>query len=301
MIEFKPIDLSQKDAYNRFLMNCEERGCEYNLSNLFLWGRQRLALKENCLQFFSHYSRRNVYLYPICRDDPKPVLDAIIADSRERGILCSLTSLTKADCQTLEALYPGQFVFHPDRDSFDYVYSIEDLSTLKGRKFQKKRNHMNKFKQTHQDYTLEPITEENLSQVQKMLDNWYIAHQERFPDSDTCLEQLAIHKGLRYRHELGLEAMVLRVGDTLLAMTMGSRIAQHTFDVQFEKADDESAYVAINYLFANYIHEKYPDVLWLNREDDLGIEGLRRAKLSYNPDHMIEKWWARLREEGYDY
>ena len=82
-------------------------------------------------------------------------------------------------------------------------------------------------------------------------------------------------------------------------MTMGSRLSEDTFDVHFEKAADtpDSAYPAINYEFARYLREKYPDVRYLNREDDLGLPGLRSAKLSYNPDHLIEKSWARLLED----
>ena len=86
-------------------------------------------------------------------------------------------------------------------------------------------------------------------------------------------------------------------------MTIGSRLSPDTFDIHFEKALDtaDGAYVAINNGFARYLREKYPDIAYLNREDDMGIEGLRKAKLSYCPHHMIEKSWAHLTEDGYDY
>ena len=84
---------------------------------------------------------------------------------------------------------------------------------------------------------------------------------------------------------------------------MGSRLTQDTFDVQFEKAQAniQGAYPAINYEFARYIREKYPDIKYLDREEDMGLEGLRKAKQSYYPHHMIEKCWACLLEDGYDY
>lgn len=301
MIQFEPINLSNKERYNSYLLSCGERGCEYNLSNLYLWGRQRTVFFPNGLAFFSHFTKRNVYLFPLYRDNPQEILDAIIADARERGILCSLTSLCKEDCELLEKLYPGQFAFHIDRDAFDYVYAIGDLADLKGRKFQKKRNHLNKFKQTHPDYTVEPITEENTQEALDMLDTWYARYAEANPMEDITMEKVAMLKAMRCREALGMEGIVLRHDGKILALTMGCPIAEHTFDVQFEKAVDETAYAAINWLFANYLRDKYPDLLWLNREDDLGLEGLRKAKLSYNPDHMVEKWWARLLETGYDY
>lgn len=88
-----------------------------------------------------------------------------------------------------------------------------------------------------------------------------------------------------------------------IAATVASRLCKDTFDVHFEKALEEydGAYPAINQEFAKYLREKYPDTNWLNREDDLGLEGLRKAKLSYNPAHLIEKHWAALWEEGYEY
>jgi hypothetical protein len=88
-----------------------------------------------------------------------------------------------------------------------------------------------------------------------------------------------------------------------VAFTMGARRSEDTFDIHFEKALDiaDGAYPAINNHFANYLQAKYPALLYLNREDDMGLEGLRKAKLSYCPDHMLEKNWAHLLEDGYDY
>ena len=94
-----------------------------------------------------------------------------------------------------------------------------------------------------------------------------------------------------------MEGLAMLEGDRLLAFTLGSRLNPTTFDVHFEKAIDEAAYPAINQAFARYLREKYPEVQYLDREDDMGLEGLRKAKLSYNPDKMIEKYWARLWEE----
>jgi hypothetical protein len=83
-------------------------------------------------------------------------------------------------------------------------------------------------------------------------------------------------------------------------MTMGSPLSHTTFDIHFEKAqlDVEDAYNAINLEFARYLREKYPNLRWLNREDDMGLEGLRKAKLSYNPAFLLEKYWARLWEDS---
>ena len=301
MINFQKLDPGNKDAYDKYLLNCGQRGCEYNFSNLYLWGRQRAAFLGDNLVFFSQFNQRSVYLFPVCRGDVKQVLDAIIHDAHTRGIPCRLTSLTHEECDLLEALYPDKFRFHHDRSSFDYLYNIEDLATLKGKKFQKKRNHLNKFKQLHPDFRVEPITERNIPLVEDLLARWYQQRLEADPSADFYMEQVAISKALRHWQALDMEGLVLMDGEEILAMTMGSHLAENTFDVQFEKAIDETAYVAMCSSFAGHLREKYPSLRYLNREDDLGIEGLRKSKLAYNPVMLIEKHWACLKEDGCEY
>ena len=100
-----------------------------------------------------------------------------------------------------------------------------------------------------------------------------------------------------------MEGLILTQGEQILAFTLGGFLSQDTFDVNFEKALDtaDGAYPAINQAFAQYLRSKYPQLKWLDREDDMGLEGLRKAKLSYCPDHMVEKHWACLLEDEYEY
>ena len=303
MIPFQSLNMAEKAAYDAILLRGGERGCEYNFVNLYLWGRQKAAFLGDSLVFFSQFNKKSVYLYPVCQGDPKPVLDAIMEDAKKRGIPCRLTGLSQADCDTLQSLYPGRFQFHIDRSCFDYIYAIEELAELKGRKFQKKRNHLNRFRQNHPGYTVEPLNAENTQETAQLLDKWYADRYLADPHADLKMEQNAIYKALSHREALGMEGLVLRYNGQLLAMTMGSPLADNTFDVQFEKALDsvDGAYPAINWEFARYLQVKYPHLRWLNREDDLGLDGLRKAKLAYCPDHMIEKSWAHLLEDGYDY
>ncbi len=302
MIEFKSLELSQKAEYDKFLQSGGERGCEYNFANLYLWGRQKAAFHEGNLAFFSQFNRKSVYPFPL-GENLKPTLDAIIHDAKMRGIPCRLTGLNQDECALLEKLYPGMFRYHFDRDGFDYVYAIDELATLAGRKFQRKRNHFNRFRQAHPNYTVAPITDENTPEVAELLDIWYAQRQAADPHGDFHMERCALNKALKYRKELGMEGLVLMDQGKLLAMTMGSRLSKLTFDVQFEKALEEAdgAYPAINCEFARYLKEKYPTLQWLDREEDMGLEGLRKAKMSYHPDHFVEKNWACLLEDGYDY
>lgn len=301
MISFSRLDPSRKAEYDRYLLTCGQRGCEYSFVNLYLWGRQTAAFLDDFLVFFSHFNGHSVYPYPIGQGDIRPVLDTIIADSRERGIPCRLTSLTPADMDQLESLYPGRFRFHCNRNDFDYVYHIDDLADLKGRKFQQKRNHLNRFLETWPDCHVKSLDNTNLGVARNLIDHWFY-HRQQEPGANLQLEQVALRRALNRYDDLGLEGLVLYAGGEPVAVTMGSRLSEDTFDIHFEKAREDipGAYGAVNRFFAQYLREKYPMLHYLNREDDLGLPGLRKAKLSYHPALLIEKGWAYLADEEYD-
>lgn len=302
MIDFQPLSLDQQPLCRAHLACGGKRGCEYNFTNLYLWGRQKAAFVEGHLVIFSQYSRQSFYLFPVGCSDKKAVLSALIEDAKQRGIACRFGGMTHDDCALLENLFPSQFRYHFDRDSFDYVYAIADLAELKGKKYQKKRNHLNRFRQAFPDHRFVPITKELLPAVSQMVESWYALRQQEQPHMDFHMERAALSKALRDFEILGLEGLVLFVGDQMQAMAIGSSLCDDTFDIHFEKALDVSdgTYAAINNGFARYLQEKYPLLRYLNREDDMGLEGLRKAKLSYYPDHMQQKSWAALLEAPYD-
>ena len=303
MIDFKPLGAEQKECYDGYLRTAAHRGCGYSFVNLYMWGRQKVGIVGEHLVVFSQFNRKSVYSFPMGQGDVKPAIDAIIDDARERGIPCRLIALTEEDCGLLEILYPGKFRFHNDRDSYDYVYDIHALADLKGRKYQKKRNHLNRFRQENPRFEMAVITQDNLPAVKRLVEKWYALRLQADPRGDFHMEQAALKKALENMDKLELEGLLLSTEAGPVAMTLGSFLSDDTFDVHFEKALDiaDGAYPAINNGFANYLREKYPQLRYLNREDDMGIDGLRKAKESYCPHHMVEKHWACLLEDGYDY
>ena len=303
MLDFKRFTPEDKKIYESFFPDGEDRGCEFSFTNLYLWGRQSFTVVGTHAVLFSQFNRRSVYPYPVGHGDKKEVIDAIIEDSRARGIPCRITGLSASAVQTLETLYPGKFRFHTDEGSFDYVYNINDLADLKGKKYHGKRNHLNRFYEAYPSYRVEAICEENMSDVRAMTEEWYRLRLEEDPNADFHMESVALDKALRHYNELGMEGLVLYDGDRVLGVTLGSRLTEDTFDVNFEKAraDVQGAYPAINCEFAKYIRAKYPEVLYLDREEDMGLEGLRKAKQSYHPCRRVEKCWSCLLEDGYEY
>lgn len=301
MIDFQRLKLSQKQQYEDILFSEPERGCEYSFANKYLWGQQRVAFLHGCVAFFSHYDGKSVYPYPMGGGDRKAVLEDMIQDAHERGIPCRITGMTEENRRELESLFPDRFAIRSDRDFFDYVYAVDDLADLRGRKFQKKRNHFNRFRGEHPDYEVRELNRCNMRQAMSMVDDWYRTRMKADPQGNYLLENLALARAFQHYEALGMEGIMLLDAGRVLAITMGSRLNADTFDIHFEKAreDTDGAYNAVNCEFTRYLRLKIPEVRFLNREDDMGLEGLRKAKLSYNPHHMVEKYWACLKEDIY--
>lgn len=299
MIDFQRVHFSHKEPYEAVLMAGPERGCEYTFANLYLWDLHNLAFRHGCIVRFSHFYGRNVYPYPMGNGNKKAVIAEILQDAAERGIPCCITGMTQQDKEELEQLFPGRFYIKADRDVFDYVYDINDLADLRGRKFQGKRNHFNRFCAEHPDHQVVPMAPNLLPQVKKFVKDWYSRCLESDPMGDYILESVALARMFNHYGELDMEGLVLMDGNEILAITMGSRLSPDTFDVHFEKAreDVSGAYNAINCHFARHLRLQHPELRYLNREDDMGLEGLRNAKLSYRPHHLIEKYRARPVED----
>lgn len=177
------------------------------------------------------------------------------------------------------------------RDSADYVYTVEHLTELHGKHLQAKRNHCNRFETDFPNYRVEPLTPALLPQCRDFTEQWYAAHIENGNDSDFAGERIAIARAFDSFEALHMEGAALFTPERLVAFAIGNRIRPTVFGVNFEKADAEvnGAYAMINREFARMLRARYPALEQINREDDMGIEGLRRAKESYLPDLLLEK------------
>ena len=267
MIDFQRPTQTQHEPYNNLLFSGPERGCEYSFANLFLWGHQKIAFLHGCAVIFSHFHGKSVYPYPVGTGDKKAAVEAILRDAEERGIPCRITGITNADRAELEHHFPGIFLICSNRDSFDYVYDINDLADLRGRKFQSKRNHFNRFCSEHPNHQVIPISSDILPRIREFVDGWFDRRRAADPQGDYMLETLAMARAFNHWEELNMEGIVLMDNHEILAMTMGSRLSPDTFDVHFEKAHEavSGAYMAINCHFARYLRLKYPDTKYMQQ------------------------------------
>ncbi len=291
---FRPVQISDKEKYEDLFFGYSNKGCEFSFANLILWGERNISFENGHIALYSCFDGRWYYSFHFGDGDKKQLIDAIVNDAEEKGITAVITGVYDDEKAFLEQNYPGQFEISTSRGSYDYIYSIDDLADLSGKKYHKKRNHLSQFKKACPDYRVQPITRDLLPKIAAMAENWYANRTLEAPEADFEMERVALSRALENYEALGMDGIVLMCDERMIAFTMASRMSRDTLDVHFEKAvtDINGVYAAINHEFARYARVKYPDVKFLDREEDMGIEGLRKAKESYYPHHLTVKYRA---------
>jgi len=289
MISFKDLTIEDKETIIKYTMNCGRRNCDVSFSNLCSWRflyDTQFAEVDGFLVLKFWANKKLAYMMPIGEGDLKKVIEALEANARQEQDDFCMLGVTPEMKAEIEKVMPERFTFTANRDFADYIYLRTDLATLSGKKFQSKRNHINKFKKTYA-YEYMNLTPEHIEECLKLADEW--CKQNGCKEEEGMLnENRAITYALTHFDKLGLTGGLLRVEGKVVAFTFGMPISCDTFGVHVEKADTriDGAYTLINYEFANRIPEQY---IYVNREEDLGVEGLRKAKLSYHPAILLEK------------
>lgn len=274
--------------------------CEYNFGSIYLWSRaypQKIARSGDRLLVRIQGALGWCYLFPAGSGPLGPALDALRADAAAQGNPLTLVCVTKAQREQLEQAYPGRFTYEEDRNGWDYIYDVNRLADLAGKKLHSKRNHIHRFDEDFPDWLFEPITQSNVPECVTLERDWALARQRELAQSEDTVseETVAIIEALYQMDALGLEGGLIRAEGKPVAFSLGSFTSPECFNVHFEKAygDIQGAYAVINREMARYIRANHPEVKWFDREDDMGLEGLRKAKLSYYPDILLEKYTVR--------
>lgn len=300
MLEFRTLTLSDRESLNEILYPLSDLGCECTFANLFLWGPQRVAIEDGFAYILTKHAGADSYFIPLGQGDLKAAVKRLAQDAKKRGVPLSMYAVTDRIRAELEAAFPDTFCFYEVRSGFDYLYSIDRLAELKGKKLQAKRNHIHRFHDACPEVRVLPMDKELLPRCREMIARWYRAHAEAYGEEGFAAEKKALASLFDNFDALGFEGLAVENEGELIALSMGNRIHETVFDVNFEKAfaDIPGAYAFINCSFASYLREKYPELTTLNREDDMGLEGLRKAKLSYYPDTLLRTWAAVAAPEG---
>lgn len=294
MIEFHNIRLEDKTWMKPLIKDANMAGCHQNFGNIFAWSKinnKDIARVNDYLVVKTNInSGKPAYFYPAGVGDIKPVIAAMKQDAAGHGHAFRLDGLSPENMKELDCLYPERFTYKRIRDSFDYVYLIEKMASLAGKKLSAKRNHINKFVRNNQ-WSFEEITPDNIDECWEMNKQWSIENGADENDS-LAEEACAVKRLLKNFFELELEGGFIRANNRIVAYTIGETLNSDTYVIHVEKAfaEIQGAYPIINQEFMKVINKRYPNLIYVNREEDIGDEGLRKAKKSYYPEKMEEKY-----------
>lgn len=269
-----------------------ETACEYSFGNIYMWSgsayRTRIARIGDFLAA-EEYPERPNFMAPVGTGDDRAflaALDALTDRAREYGFVLRMHRVSEACCRRITRLCGDRFTVEPDRDSADYLYLRNDLADLSGKRYHGKRNHISAFCRAFPDWHCEEITADNLADCAAVNEEWYA---ERLPEDPGAADELyAVRRGLERFSEIGLYGKILYAGGRPAAYSFGDRVNPDCFVTHVEKALPEfpGAYAVINREMAASL----TDVRLINREEDMGHDGLRTAKLSYHPMMLGNKY-----------
>ncbi len=292
---FKPIGLEDRDTIQARLWKYQPETSELTFTNLFIWRSYyegRWALHQDWLLFT--FGRANSSLYALAPVGPPPRQEVVIRLLRwlkEQGE--KAPRIERADQRLVTELAGADdFQVEPTREHFDYIYRSQDLIQLAGRKYHAKRNFINTFNRNYQ-FNYDALSAKHVPACLELADRWC---QLRRCEEDMSLlgEWAAIKEALNTFEAMKIKGGVIELGGSVEAFTLGEPLNSQTAVVHIEKANPEirGLYAVINQQFCEH---HWRNTAFINREQDLGEPALREAKLSYQPDHMVEKFRISLR------
>lgn len=299
MISFQRISIQDRDRIQSFFDRNTFRNCDFSFSNIFSWQHlydTSYAVWEErflLIHFYGKDKQSSGYLFPLGDDDLKEAILLLQEDAAARNEDFRLYAVTEEMFRLLDAAFPDQFVYTPEEDWFEYLYNSEDLIRLVGKKFQAKRNHINKFKRTY-NWEYVPITEEIISDCMILYDRWCKENGNCNTEKMLIEERIATQKVFDNFAELKIKGGALRINGEILAYSYGQPLTADTFGVHAEKSlyEIDGGFTMINQQFAEH---NCGDYKYINREEDLGIESLRKAKMSYHPALLLKKGTVTLK------
>lgn len=290
-MEFHSPTLEDKLWVQRAFSEEQTDCCEYCFGNIYMWSQiyNNKIFNDNGIFVSVDFTDSPLFCYPAGKGDKKATIEKLIEYTTKRAMPLEFFGLTEKNKAELEDFFGDRFEFSQARDSFDYIYTSQALAHLSGRHLASKRNHISYFEKTF-DWKYEPITKENIHQCRLLNDHWERLNREKNPE-EIGEENRAIIIALENYRELDFEGGVLTVQGEAVAFTFGERLNDNTFCTHVEKAygNIRGAYQMINREFAKQLCDRYE---FINREEDTGSEGLRRAKLSYRPHSLVVKYSA---------
>ena len=293
MLEFRPVKLKDKEWMKPILLSQNSRSADFCFGNIYVWDRKYKLLAaryEDSVILKNFEYDVPMYSYPAGRGDLKSAVDEIIADARSGGYTPVLCGVEKNGVKELTEIYNGAFTFEQDTDESDYIYLAEKLSTFSGKTLHGQKNHCNRFEKEH-EWEFKKLTREMIPECLDMLRSWTETNKDRL-DRSIILEHDAAMKGFASYESLDFLGGVLFADGQIAGYSVGERNCDDTFDVHFEKAlaDMPGAYTMVCREMTKLAVETYEGIKYINREEDMGLERLRKAKMELKPEFILEKY-----------
>ncbi len=302
MFNFREIQLSDRDWITEKLAVSDFRGCEYTFANNLAWRRLNNTLITSHGDFYiscSVYDNQPIITFPVGvktdnegKEKYLKLFEELKGFFGNQGKRLCISSVTAENLQWISQYYKDKIEITSDRGGFDYIYSSSDLIELKGKKYHGKRNHIKRFKD--KNWSFEPLTAENFEQCTAFATEFY-NNNKGYDDYSAVVEQYAIHMFFENFEYLNLKGGILKSENKIVGFTIGEQLNTDTFVVHIEKAlgEVQGAYPTLCNEFAKANANKLE---YINREEDLGIEGLRKSKLSYHPQFLLEKYTVSFKD-----
>lgn len=293
MLDLRHLKIEDKALVESYIPECCRKMCDFTFGNLYSWSsaeHTEIAEQGGFLFLRSTFNGVTSYAFPWGEGDAQEALSMIVCDADERGADLSFFCVAEEQIPVLKNYFNEKLVIKEQRDYFDYVYSAERLATLSGRKLHSKKNHVNSFNRRCK-YTFEAINSQNICDCVHFSHRWFMENEST---QRLEAERQVIDCAFKNYEKLGFRGAVLKIDGKIEAYCLGEPMADgETFCTHFEKAsaDFSTAYSVINKLFAEMLSGEYK---YINREDDAGVEGLRKAKTSYQPEFLVKKYYAKV-------
>ncbi len=292
MLDFKRITIEDKEKIDKYLYDSGEISCDTTFINLLVWQNAygtEFAEKDGNLFIKMHSNSTETFSLPFGEN-----FERAMNEIKEycNGCFPEFYAQEGPRFEKFKGLYGSSFLIDEYRDAFDYIYLSSDLANLSGKKYHSKRNHISSFSKKY-DWKYERIEKNNIDRVIGCAEKWYSENTEK-SDLYLRVEHDGLLKVLQNMEPLGARGGAITINGDVVAFSVGSPVSEEVFDVHYEKAlsDFAEAYTVIN---REFVRNELTGYKYINREDDMGLDGLRKAKLSYKPTVLLKKYFCKGR------
>lgn len=291
LLTFHPLTIADRERLQGVSLGTGRRGCNFTFANLIgwqFWFNTEICICQQSVAFRFNMEGRRAYMVCTAGAPPAQLIEMLCADAATVGTHALFMAMEDDQAAAIAEMLPGRVTVKPRRNQYDYIYLRQELAEMKGKSLKAKRNHVNKFLSEHGDFRYCELEPRLFDECRSLAQRWRteVDTGDHEYNITANAEQKAMETVFGHWDALGTRGGCIYVDGRMVAFTYGAAVTHDTFDVCVEKADRnvDGAFNIINQQFAAHLPEEF---VYLNREEDMGLEGLRKSKLSYHPHTLL--------------